>query len=219
MAHTLLLIDDDHKLARLLTAFADTQGYTLVWADRPSAGAPHLARGVDLILLDVMLPEQDGFAVCRGLRAAGDRTPVIMLTARGDDLDRIQGLKIGADDYLPKPFNPLELFARVEAVLRRVPAAAPRTDGLDADRLILTVGDRQIQLTTSEFLILQALTASAGRIYTREQLLSVLGEDASDRFDRSIDAHISRLRTRIEADPRRPEHMITVRGLGYRFVW
>ena len=219
MANNLLLIDDDQKLARLLTAFSTTQGFTLFWADRPSAAEPFLAAGVDLILLDVMLPEQDGFAVCRSLRESGNQTPIIMLTAKGDDLDRIQGLKLGADDYLPKPFNPMELFARVEAVLRRVPVTKPQTDGLDPDRLILTVGGRQIQLTTSEFLLVKAMTASPGRIYTRDQLLAVLGEDASDRFDRSIDAHISRLRTRVELDSRHPQHVITVRGLGYRFEW
>ena len=222
----LLLIDDDRDLARLLGDFVRMHGYELIWADRPSAGMDRLRDGADLVLLDVMLPEQDGFEVCRTMRDAGVNTPVIMLTARGDDLDRIRGLKLGADDYLPKPFNPLELLARVEAVLRRAvppPSArdtAPKGDGLDPDTRAFRIGDREVSLTPSEYRIMEALLAAPGRAFTRDQLLDLFDDaGAVDSFDRAIDIHVSRLRAKIEDDTRRPTHLITVRGVGYRFEW
>ena len=222
MAPTLLLIDDDAELAELLTDFVRLHGYQLAWADRPSAGLAAIARArPDLVLLDVMLPEQDGFSVCRGLRAGGDALPVIMLTARGDDLDRIRGLQIGADDYLPKPFNPLELLARVEAVLRRSAAhAKPASQGLDADRRLMRLAGREVPLTASEYKLLEALTAHPGRAFTRDQLLELLDDaGATEAFDRAIDIHVSRLRAKLEEDPRKPRHLVTVRGLGYRWEW
>lgn len=222
MTATLLLIDDDRDLAELLGDFVTRHGYELAWADRPSAGLASLAaRRPDLILLDVMLPERDGFAVCRELRARGDATPVIMLTARGDDLDRIRGLQIGADDYLPKPFNPLELLARVEAVLRRAkPGSAPPGRGLDPDKRLMRLNGREALLTPSEYRLLEALTAQPGRAFTRDQLLALLDEaGATEAFDRAIDIHVSRLRAKLEEDPRQPRHLVTVRGLGYRWEW
>lgn len=218
----LLLIDDDHDLAELLGDFVARHGYAMAWADRPSAGlAAMAARRPDLVLLDVMLPERDGFAVCRELRAKGDATPVIMLTARGDDLDRIRGLQIGADDYLPKPFNPVELLARVEAVLRRArPGAAPPGRGLDPDKRLMRLAGREAALTPSEYRLLEALTAQPGRAFTRDQLLALLDEaGATEAFDRAIDIHVSRLRAKLEEDPRQPRHLVTVRGLGYRWEW
>ena len=222
MTAHLLLIDDDHALAELLGDFVARHGYALEWADRPSSGLAAMARRrPDLLLLDVMLPERDGFAVCRELRAGGDATPVIMLTARGDDLDRIRGLQIGADDYLPKPFNPLELIARVEAVLRRAkPQASPPGRGLDPDRRLMRLGGREAPLTPSEYRLLEALTAQPGRAFTRDQLLGLLDEaGATEAFDRAIDIHVSRLRAKLEVDPRQPRHLVTVRGLGYRWQW
>jgi DNA-binding response OmpR family regulator len=221
MTASLLLIDDDRDLAELLGDFVVRHGYTLDWADRPSSGlAAIAARRPDLVLLDVMLPERDGFAVCRELRAGGDATPVIMLTARGDDLDRIRGLRIGADDYLAKPFNPLELVARVEAVLRRARPGPPPGRGLDPDRRLMRLGAREAALTPSEYRILEALLAQPGRAFTRDQLLSLLDEaGATEAFDRAIDIHESRLRAKLEEDPRRPRHLVTVRGLGYRWEW
>jgi DNA-binding response OmpR family regulator len=218
MARTLLLIDDDAELADLLSAFLARHGYALAWADRPSKGLAIL-RGErpELLLLDVMLPEQDGFAVCKALREGGDTTPVIMLTARGDDDDRIAGLVTGADDYLPKPFNPRELLARVEAVLRRGPAR-PVGRGLDPDRRTLRLGDQDVPLTPNEYRLLEAMLAQPGRAFTRDQLLE-LSDDALESFDRAIDIHMSRLRAKIEADPRQPKHLITVRGVGYRWQW
>lgn len=221
MPHKLLLIDDDAALAELLRDFVGRHGHALDWADRPSVGLAKLAADPpDLVLLDVMLPEQDGFAVCRQLRESGNATPVIMLTARGDDADRIGGLQLGADDYLAKPFNPLELLARVDAVLRRVPPRSEAARGLDPDRNTFRVDGREAALTPSEFRILEALTARPGRVYSRDQLLELLDEaGATEAFDRAIDIHVSRLRAKIEADPRQPKHLITVRGAGYRFDW
>ncbi len=222
MTTNLLLIDDDRDLAELLGDFVARHGYALAWADRPSAGFASLAaHKPDLILLDVMLPERDGFAVCRELRARGDATPVIMLTARGDDLDRIRGLQIGADDYLPKPFNPLELLARVEAVLRRAkPGGPPPGRGLDPDKRLMRLNGREAQLTPSEYRLLEALTNQPGRAFTRDQLLALLDEaGATEAFDRAIDIHVSRLRAKLEEDPRQPRHLVTVRGLGYRWEW
>ncbi|MDB5100457.1 MAG: chemotaxis protein CheY [Cyanobacteria bacterium RYN_339] len=217
MGRKLLLIDDDRELAELLQAFVARNGYELAWADRPSRGFELLADRPELVLLDIMLPEQDGFAVCQAIRATGNATPVIMLTARGDDDDRIRGLQIGADDYLPKPFNPKELLARVEAVLRRGPAR-PQGRGLDPDQRSLRLGEREITLTPNEYRLLDAMLAQPGRAFSRDQLLE-LSEDASESFDRAIDIHMSRLRSKIEADPRQPKHLITVRGVGYRWDW
>lgn len=221
MPHTLLLIDDDRQLAGLLRDFVTRHGYTLEWAERPSEGLAKLAEApVDLLLLDVMLPEQDGFALCKALRQKGDRTPIIMLTARGADDDRISGLQLGADDYLPKPFNPKELLARVEAVLRRVPPRSAPARGLDPDARSFRLEGREIPLTPSEYRLLEALTAQSGRAFSRDQLLDLLDEaGATDAFDRAIDIHISRLRAKLETDPRQPRHLITVRGVGYRFEW
>lgn len=220
MTHKLLLIDDDRDLAQLLTTYMSRHGYELAWADRPSAGYELLSERPELILLDVMLPEQDGFAVCKQLREQGVTTPIIMLTARGDDMDRIQGLRTGADDYLPKPFNPLELLARIEAVLRRVPPAESPANGLDADTRALRLDGREVPLTPNEYKIMEALVASPGRAFTRDQLLDLLDDaGAVEAFDRAIDIHISRLRAKVESDPKQPRHLQTVRGVGYRFSW
>lgn len=216
----LLMIDDDQTLAMLLKALLAQSGFDLIWADRPSTGLPLLADRPELLLLDVMLPEQNGFEVCRQLRAQGDQTPIIMLTARGEDTDRITGLNIGADDYLPKPFNHLELIARIEAVLRRRPPAESPGNGLDRDRRTLWLGGRAIPLTAMEYRLLEILTNRPGRTYTRAEMMDLLDETGSlESFERAIDSHVSRLRSKLEADPRNPRHLITVRGVGYRFEW
>jgi two-component system phosphate regulon response regulator OmpR len=221
MSHdSLLLIDDDADLAGLLQDFLGRQGYDVRWADRPSAGrAAMLAQTTRLLLLDVMLPEQDGFAVLQDLRAGGSTLPVIMLTAKGDDDDRIRGLQSGADDYLPKPFNHKELLARIEAVLRRVaPPSAPGVR-LDPDLRTLVLPDRQVRLTPTEYKLLDRLLYPPGIVLSRAQLLDALDETgASDSFDRAIDLHISRLRQKLEIDPKHPQHLLTVWGIGYRFA-
>jgi two-component system phosphate regulon response regulator OmpR len=216
---TLLLIDDDADLAGLLQDFLGRQGYEVMWADRPSAGRVALReRSPQLVLLDVMLPEQDGFAVLQDLRTSGSNVPVIMLTAKGDDVDRIRGLQTGADDYLPKPFNPKELLARIEAVLRRVSRPTGRGIRLDDEHRQLVLPDRQVSLTPREYRLLERLMNPPGVVLSRSQLLDALDETgASDSFDRAIDLHISRLRQKIELDPKQPQHLLTVWGIGYRF--
>ncbi|MBI6545749.1 MAG: response regulator transcription factor [Cyanobacteria bacterium NC_groundwater_1444_Ag_S-0.65um_54_12] len=227
MSKKLLLIDDDQELAHLLEDFLSCHGYTLWWSDRLSAAHDHLLQQPDLILLDIMLPEQSGFEVCSKLRSAGNPTPIIMLTARNADPDKIHGLRLGADDYLPKPFNPLELLARIEAVLRRT--GLPETKQaqwledysgprLDPDRRMLYLADREVVLTPYEYRLLEAMIAAPGRVFSRDQMLDLLDDTGTyDSFDRAIDIHVSRLRNKIEANPRQPEHLITVRGVGYRF--
>ena len=219
----LLLIDDDRDLARLLKAYLGRQGYELDWADRPSTGVAKIAARPDLVLLDVMLPERDGFAVCKEIRANGDAVPIIMLPAKADAGERVLGLRTGADDYVAKPFEPLELLARIEAVLRRSgkqQGAPPPANGLDADRKVLCVSGREVPLTLSEFRMLEIMTATPGKLFTRDRLLDALDEVGSlEASDRAIDVHVSRLRLKIEPDPRQPRHMITVRGMGYRFEW
>jgi DNA-binding response OmpR family regulator len=216
---TLLLIDDDADLADLLQDYLGRQGYEVLWADRPSAGRNLLrAQAPRLLLLDVMLPEQDGFAVLQDLRQGGSDVPVIMLTAKGDDIDRIRGLRAGADDYLPKPFNPKELLARIEAVLRRSGQPPGQGIRLDAEQRHLVMPDRLVSLTPTEYKLLERLMNPPGIVLSRAQLLDALDETgASDSFDRSIDLHISRLRQKVELDPKHPRHLLTVWGIGYRF--
>jgi DNA-binding response OmpR family regulator len=184
-------------------------------------------RHFDVVLLDVMLPGADGLEICRRIRAVPEvaAVPVIMLTAKGEEVDRIVGLELGADDYLPKPFNPRELLARIRAVLRRSAAASPagpalprlRAGDLEIDfgaREVTVAGRRQV-LTHYEFELLAALARAAGRVLSREQLLDALKGAEHEAFDRSIDVHVSKLRAKLEADPKAPRLIKTVRGVGY----
>ncbi len=217
-----LVIDDDASLRALLTEYLENRGFSVVTApDGPSGLARLRAGGVDLVVLDIMMPGMDGFEVCRAIR--GDsRVPVIMLTARGEDTDRIVGLELGADDYLPKPFNPRELVARIRAVLRR---GAPADDGdttlraagirLDPARREVTADGVPVDLTTTEFEILRTLLASAGRVVPRERLMELARGPEWAAFERSVDVHVSHLRRKLGDDPRAPERIKTVRGVGY----
>jgi DNA-binding response OmpR family regulator len=219
-----LLVDDDARLAALVAEYLGRHGIEVTVAGDGERGLAALRRQrVDVVLLDVMLPGIDGLEVCRRLRATPDLAalPVIMLTARGDDVDKIVGLELGADDYLAKPFNPRELLARVRTVLRRArpEAASPRfrTGALEIDfdaREVLVGGVRQV-LTHYEFELLAVLARSAGRVLSRERLLDRLKGEAYESFDRSIDVHISKLRAKLERDPRAPRYIKTVRGAGY----
>ena len=220
-----LLIDDDARLGRLVTEYLGRHEVEVTVAADGERGLSLLRRRhFDVVLLDVMLPATDGFDVCRQLRATPElaAVPVIMLTARGDDVDKIVGLELGADDYLAKPFNPRELLARIHAVLRRGrPLATPRnrlTVGrldIDFDAREVAVAGRRQSLTAYEFALLAALARAAGRVLSREQLLDALKGTAYEAFDRSIDVHISKLRAKLEANPKEPRYIKTVRGAGY----
>jgi len=219
-----LLIDDDARLGALVTEYLGRHEIDVTVAGDGERGLSILRKGrFDVVLLDVMLPGADGFEVCRRLRAAPELAalPVIMLTARGDDVDKIVGLELGADDYLAKPFNPRELLARIHAVLRRGRRVATRdrfsAGGLEIDfeaREVMVAGQRQA-LTAYEFELLAALARAAGRVLSREQLLDALKGATYETFDRSIDVHISKLRGKLEANPKQPRYIKTVRGAGY----
>jgi two-component system phosphate regulon response regulator OmpR len=228
----ILVIDDDLRLRDLLHRYLSEQGFAVQTA--PDAGAMDrlLNRELfDLLVLDLMLPGEDGLAVCRRLRGAGNLVPVIMLTAKGDEVDRIVGLEMGADDYLPKPFNPRELVARIHAVLRRrqppPPPGAPAQEQqsvsfglftLDLGSRTLTKGAEEVPLTTGEFALLKVLATHPRTPLSRDKLMELARGREFEAFDRSIDVQISRLRRLIEADPARPALIQTVWGFGYVFV-
>ncbi len=232
MLHHLLMIEDDERLAGMVAAYLVPHGFAVRHAATAQAGLAML-RGdgdkVELVLLDLMLPDADGLEVCRHIRAlpAPLRSiPVVMLTAKGDPFDRVVGLEIGADDYLPKPFEPRELLARLRAVLRRPPLAPAGQDmPLRFGRLEIDLGARVVRLdgqvralTAYQFDLLVAMAERAGRVLSREQLIDAVKGEACDPFDRSIDVHIGRLRAAIEDDVRQPRRIVTVRGAGYVFA-
>jgi two-component system, OmpR family, phosphate regulon response regulator OmpR len=226
LAERVLIIDDDQRLTAMLADYLGGHGFQVERRATGGQGLSALARnGFDAVVLDVMLPDLDGFEVCRRLRAGSD-VPVLMLTARGEDTDRIVGLELGADDYLAKPFNPRELLARLKAVLRRRHGAlggAPPP--LRFGRLEIDRGSRQARLdgaaralTSYQFDLLAALAENAGRVLSRDRLLDLVKGAALEPFDRSIDVHVSRIRAAIEDDPKHPRRIITVRGAGYVFA-
>ena len=224
---TLLVIDDDTGIASLLVEYLGARGYRVESVPSGELGLERLARGgVDLVVLDVMMPGMDGFEVCRAIRrgdGGSPHVPIIMLTARGDDFDRIVGLELGADDYLSKPFNPRELLARVQAVLRRARPASSTPDPvleaagirMDPARRECSVDGHPLDLTTTEFDLLHALVAAAGRVIPRDGLMAAARGDEYAAFDRSVDVHISHLRRKLGDDPRKPRRIKTIRGVGY----
>jgi len=227
MTQTLLIIDDDARLIDLLTEYFQENGF------RVSAlmEGTHASKAVreaepDLIILDIMLPGKDGLEVLKELRGEFS-TPVIMLTARGDDTDRIVGLELGADDYLPKPFNPRELLARIRAILRRRDRAIPsgednliRSGNMALNRAarMLTIADKTVELSTTEFNILEVLMKSPNTVLSRDQIMNLAQGKDFMAFDRSVDIHISKLRGKIEKNPASPAKIKTVWGTGYMFV-
>jgi DNA-binding response OmpR family regulator len=224
----LLMIDDDEKLVSLMREYLEPHGFEVAAAHDGDAGVEAaLATKPALVILDLMLPGMNGLEVCRCVRQTS-RVPILMLTARGEDTDRIVGLEMGADDYLPKPFNARELLARIRAILRRSEndgAALETPSILRAGALMIDIGSREVEvrgqrvdLTTAEFDILHALAASAGRVLSRDQLLQTLHGRDWAAYDRSVDVHISRIRQKIEDDPKRPALLKTVRGVGYQLV-
>lgn len=227
MSERILMIEDDASLASMVGEYLHTAaGMQVDTAHDATSGLAALSHvKPDAVILDVMLPDLDGFEVCRRIRAHSG-VPVLMLTARGEDTDRIVGLEIGADDYLPKPFNPRELLARLRAILRRSAGARPSArDVMRFGRLEIdpasrrvTLGDTPCALTGYQFDLLHALASNAGRVMSREQLMDRLRGETLEAFDRSIDVHVSRIRAAIEDKPHRPRRIITVRGAGYVFA-
>ena len=224
MKQTILIIDDDEKLNRLLEKFLGDFGMEVVSAATPSDGFKLInARKPDLIILDIMLPEMDGFEVCKTIRRTS-RVPIIMLTARGDLTDRVVGLELGADDYLPKPFEPRELVARIQSVLRRTRAAVfekAETFGrleIDFARQSAVLDGTAMDLTTSEFTILSFLAANTGRVLDRDRLLNELSGIDCEAYNRTVDVTISRLRQKLGDDPKNPEFIKTIWGSGYLFL-
>jgi two-component system, OmpR family, response regulator CpxR len=218
----ILLIDDDAELCALLIEFLQREGYSVDSEHEGHGGLQKAAQpGVDLVVLDVMLPGMDGFEILRRLRQQS-QVPVIMLTARGEDVDRIVGLELGADDYLPKPFNPRELAARIRAILRRYePRPAAPSNRLEVNGILLDTGTREVlangkrvELTTFEFDILEQLMRSAGRVLSRDALTENFYNRKASPFDRSIDMHISHLRKKIDDGD---AIIKTIRGVGYQF--
>ena len=223
----ILVVDDDLRLRDLLKRYLSEQGFAVDTVPDAAAMDRQLQRSrYDMLVLDLMLPGEDGLAACRRLRAAQNAIPIIMLTAKGDDVDRIVGLEMGADDYLAKPFNPRELLARIRAVLRRTgPGASARAERLrvgaieiDFEAREVTVKGRRQVLTHYEFELLAALARVAGRVLSRERLLDLLKGEDYETFDRSIDVHISKLRAKLEDDPKEPRYIKTVRGVGYVLI-
>jgi DNA-binding response OmpR family regulator len=226
------MIDDDARLAAMVRDYLASNGFVVQSAGSAAAGLEQLAREpgkFDLVLLDLMLPDGDGLDLCRRIRAQGDENaelPILMLTAKGDPLDRVVGLEIGADDYLPKPFEPRELLARIRAVLRRRGEPRNGADVLRFGALEIDRGARAVRvggairsLTSHQFDLLVLLAERAGRVLSREQILDLMhGAAADPAFDRSIDVHIARIRAAIEDDPRSPKRIVTVRGAGYVFA-
>jgi len=232
MVQHVLMIEDDERLAGMVATYLEPQGFRVSHAATATAGIAMLQRdehAFKLVLLDLMLPDMDGLDVCRRIRALAAplrSIPVVMLTAKGDPFDRVVGLEIGADDYLPKPFEPRELLARLRAVLRRPPLAEePASRVLRFGALDIDIGARTVclngeprTLTAYQFDLLVTLAERAGRVLSREQLLDAVKGDAFDPFDRSIDVHIGRLRAAVEDDVKQPRRIITVRGAGYVFA-
>ena len=234
MQHHLLMIEDDARLAAMVAEYLTQNGFTVSHALDGLSGLAQLTqpannRAPDLVVLDLMLPDIDGLEVCRRIRALPTpvaQTPVLMLTAKGDPMDRIIGLEMGADDYLPKPFEPRELLARIRAVLRRkveAPAAAQnqlRFGSLEIDRDARTVqvNGAPCELTSYQFDLLVALAERAGRVLTRDQIMEAVRGRELEAFDRSIDVHMGRIRAAIEADAKDPKRILTVRGVGYVFA-
>ncbi len=233
MTPRLLIIDDDARLCAMLASYLEQNHFAVIKAGDGRTGLAALQSAhppIDLVILDLMLPDMDGLDLCRTIRALGEgpgRVPVLMLTAKGDPMDRIVGLEIGADDYLAKPFEPRELLARIKAILRR--QGAVFSDGvqgkmqfgrleIDRDARTVTLGGVACVLTAYQFDLLVALAQRAGRVLTRDQIMEAVRGRELEAFDRSIDVHMGRIRAAIEDDIKNPKRILTVRGVGYTFA-
>ena len=234
MNQHLLMIEDDARLAAMVAQYLQQSGYTVSCVGDGQSGLealvnPSKGATTDLVILDLMLPDIDGLEVCRRIRALPPplaQVPVLMLTAKGDAMDRIVGLEIGADDYLPKPFEPRELLARIRAVLRRSGEAPVAENSvlrfgsleIDRDARSVCVSGATCDLTSYQFDLLVTLAERAGRVLTRDQIMESVRGRELDAFDRSIDVHMGRIRSAIEVDPKAPKRILTVRGVGYVFA-
>ena len=231
MNQHLLMIEDDARLAHMVSEYLGQSGYQVAHAGDGLSGLAALqAQPADLVILDLMLPDIDGLEVCRRIRSlpsALAQTPILMLTAKGDPMDRIIGLEMGADDYLPKPFEPRELLARIRAVLRRHgDTPVPSNDKvmrfgtleIDRDARVVSVAGQVCELTSYQFDLLVALGERAGRVLTRDQIMEAVRGRELEAFDRSIDVHMGRIRAAIEVDAKDPKRILTVRGVGYVFA-
>jgi DNA-binding response OmpR family regulator len=224
VAERILLIEDDARLARMVDDYLSGAGFRVTQAATGKAGLALAERdSFDALVLDLMLPDMDGLDVCKALRVR-NQTPILMLTARGDAMDRVVGLEMGADDYLPKPFEPRELLARLRAILRRAHTSAP-ANVLQFGRLEIDKDAREIRidgaprtLTSYQFALTLAMAERAGRVLSRDTLFDLVKGESIEAFDRSIDVHISRIRAAIEDNPKKPRRVITVRGAGYVFA-
>ena len=222
---TVLVVDDEPKIVQLARDYLEHAGFKVASAsDGREALAAFRAGSPDLIVLDLGLPFVDGLDVARALRKTSN-VPIVMLTGRSDESDRVAGLELGADDYVPKPFSPKELVARVRAVLRRTELASAPADvvragdvTLDVPRLAVRAAGRDVDLTPTEFQLLLALARSPGRVFTRAQLLDAVHGVAFESYERAIDAHVKNIRRKLEPDPREPRYLLTVHGVGYRFA-
>ncbi|WP_313300456.1 response regulator transcription factor [Diaphorobacter sp.] len=234
MPHNLLMIEDDVRLAQMVSEYLAQSGLQVHHCGDGTSGlarlqGPDSAELPDLVILDLMLPDMDGLEICRRIRAMSTpaaQVPVLMLTAKGDPMDRVIGLEIGADDYLPKPFEPRELLARIRAILRRRESGAQPTAQtmrfgsleIDRDARTVTVNGQLADLTSYQFDLLVTIAERAGRVLTRDQIMEAVRGRELEAFDRSIDVHMGRIRAAIEADPKNPRRILTVRGVGYVFA-
>ena len=237
MSQHLLMIEDDARLAGMVAEYLEQNAFKVSHCPSGTSGLEYLRQpaakqaSVDLVILDLMLPDMDGLEVCRRIRALDGpqaRTPVLMLTAKGDPLDRVIGLEIGADDYLPKPFEPRELLARIRAVLRRSSEGANASEAqkilrfgsleIDRNGRTVSVAGQACDLTSYQFDLLVAMAERAGRVLTRDQIMEAVRGRELEAFDRSIDVHMGRIRAAIEADVKAPRRILTVRGVGYVFA-
>ena len=222
--NTILIIDDDEKLNQLLRGFLSDFGFSVLAATHPEKGLKTLKqKSPELVILDVMLPGMDGFEVCKKIRQQSS-VPIIMLTARGELMDKVVGLELGADDYLPKPFEPRELVARIHSVLRRsekMDKSRPQVFGrleIDFSRKLARLDGRDVELTTNEFAALALLAGKPGKVFDRDQILQELRGIDCDAFNRSVDITMSRLRQKLNDNPKHPEFIKTVWGTGYAFI-
>ncbi|ODS90962.1 MAG: DNA-binding response regulator [Comamonas sp. SCN 65-56] len=231
----ILMIEDDHRLAQMVVQYLQQSALQVEHVDHAGAGLARLEAPAsqplpDLVILDLMLPDLDGLEVCRRVRAlpgAAGKVPILMLTAKGDPMDRVIGLEVGADDYLPKPFEPRELLARIRAILRRREGGGAQAATnvmrfgsleIDRDARAVSVGGQAADLTSYQFDLLVTLAERAGRVLTRDQIMEAVRGRELEAFDRSIDVHMGRIRAAIEQDVKNPKRILTVRGVGYVFA-